>query len=112
MVGGWRSAGERIVSPITPTAGSSSRTCCPVPGWPTCPATLTPRPGRGAVFVGWLPDGRLVSVGSDGTVRVWGSDGSGPVTLEGPAGACSTSALSADGELLVTDGRGGDVLLW
>jgi hypothetical protein len=66
---------------------------------------------RGAVFVGWLPDGRLVSVGSDGTVRVWGADGE-PVTLEGPAGACTSAALSADGELLVTNGRGGDVLLW
>jgi hypothetical protein len=35
-----------------------------------------------------------------------------PVTLEGPAGTCWTAALSAAGEMLVTDGRGADVLLW
>lgn len=62
----------------------------------------------------FTPDGaRLVSIGSDKTVRVWSSDeGTPPVVLTGHADEVVALALSSDGRLAFTGSVDGGLIRW
>lgn len=50
----------------------------------------------------FLPDGRLVSVGGDGALRVWSADGTRGLSLEGDGRRLRALTVSPDGRLVVT----------
>lgn len=56
-------------------------------------------------------DGRLVSAGVDGTLRVWASDFMGATVLSGHQGSVSEIAI-LDPNLVISGGRDGTVRLW
>ena len=57
------------------------------------------------------PDGRIASVGLDGTLRVWRRDGRSVRVISQPARAVDV-AFSRDGSLLVTAGADGVARVW
>ena len=63
--------------------------------------------------VRYAPNGDLLSAAGDGTVRVWGPEGTEPrQVLRGHRGGVPAIAVSRDGGRLVSGGRDGTVRLW
>jgi WD40 repeat protein len=64
----------------------------------------------GAAFA---PDGRLATVSVDGTIRLWGTDGTMLRDVRGAAGAAlATAAFRPDGRVLAVGGQNGTVYLY
>lgn len=63
--------------------------------------------------VAFLPDGRLISVSSDRTVRIWSLDAPGnPVVLTGHADEIHALEVSPKGDVFFTGGLDGTLLQW
>jgi WD40 repeat protein len=63
--------------------------------------------------VRYAPNGDLLSAAGDGTIRVWGPEGTEPrQVLRGHRGGVLAIAVSRDGGRLVSGGRDGTVRLW
>ena len=56
---------------------------------------------RSVTSMALLPEGRLCSGGSDGTVRVWGSDWAPVRVLSGHKGAIASLACTKNGQLVI-----------
>jgi len=71
------------------------------------------QPAPGGVLAVWFaPDGRLVSVGRDATIRTWSADGK-PRGASPPVQAMLTKvAGSADGKLLIAGDYSGSLRIW
>jgi WD40 repeat protein len=62
--------------------------------------------------VQFAPDGRLVSVGRDSTIRIWGMDGK-QKSASNPSPALLTKvAVSFDGNLCIAGDFQGRLLIW
>jgi len=69
----------------------------------------TPKPGPqaygtppgGVLSVQFTPDGRLVSVGRDSTVRIWGADGKAKGASPAADALLTKVAASSDGKLAI-----------
>jgi WD40 repeat protein len=69
-------------------------------------------PPGGVLSVQFAPDGRLVSVGRDSTIRIWGMDGK-QKSASTPSPALLTKvAVSADGKLCLAGDFQGRLLIW
>ncbi len=63
--------------------------------------------------VAFLPDGRLISVSSDRTVRIWSLDAPGsPVVLSGHTDEIHALEVSPKGDVFFTGGLDGTLLQW
>jgi WD40 repeat protein/DNA-binding SARP family transcriptional activator len=58
----------------------------------------------------YLPDGRIVTAGSDQTVRIWGPRGS--VVLRGHTNEVTTVVVSPDGKRIFSTAQDGTLRLW
>jgi WD40 repeat protein len=90
-------------------------------GDPAPAAILRPADGTHALAVAISPDGRLVAVGTHGTVGVqdragtltlWDAAGKRVATLAGNAGEVAILAFSPDGTRLAAGGSDGTVRVW
>lgn len=79
---------------------------------PKPPAGTFGTPPGGVLSLQFASDGRLVSVGRDSVIRVWGMDGK-QKSAANPAPALLTKvAVSADNKLIVAGDFTGKLLLW
>jgi len=75
------------------------------------PNTFGNLPG-GVLSVQFAPDGRLISVGRDSTVRIWSADGK-PKGASPPNPALLTKvAVSSDGKLSIAGDYQGNLVIW
>jgi hypothetical protein len=75
------------------------------------PGTFGTPPG-GVLSVQFTSDGRLVSVGRDSTIRVWGMDGKQKAASTPAAALLTKVAASPDGKLTIAGDFLGHILVW
>jgi hypothetical protein len=81
-------------------------------GFPVATMTKAHQPGGGVLSVQFAPDGRLVSVGRDSTIRIWTADGKAK-SASAPAPALLTKvAVSYDSQLAIAGDFQGRLLTW
>ncbi len=66
----------------------------------------------GVLSVQFASDGRIVSVGRDSTIRVWGADGKARGASAANDGLLTKVAASADGKLAIAGDYNGKVIVW
>ncbi|MDR3703847.1 MAG: hypothetical protein P4L56_29630 [Candidatus Sulfopaludibacter sp.] len=69
-------------------------------------------PPGGVLSVQFTPDGRLVSVGRDSTIRIWGMDGKQKAASNAAPALLTKVAVSADGRLCIAGDFQGRLLIW
>ena len=69
-------------------------------------------PPGGVLSVQFAPDGRLVSVGRDSVIRIWGMDGKQKSASEPASSLLTKVAVSADGKLCIAGDFQGRLLIW
>jgi WD40 repeat protein len=68
---------------------------------------------RGPIYsINYAPDGRIVTAGQDGTVRVWPADGGEELILTGHNGETTGAAFTSDGSMVVSTGQDGSLRAW
>jgi len=68
---------------------------------------------RGAMYsLNQGADGRIVTAGADGTVRVWARRGSHSVVLVGHTNAVTGAAFTADASMVLSTSQDGTLRLW
>ena len=58
------------------------------------------------------PDGRLITGGTDRTVRIWGPRGGAPLILRGHEDEITTAVFSSDGARVLTSSQDSTLRLW
>jgi len=79
---------------------------------PKPPAGTYGTPPGGVLSVQFTSDGRLVSVGRDSTIRVWGMDGKQKGASNPAAALLTKVAASPDGKLVIAGDFQGHILIW
>ncbi len=69
-------------------------------------------PPGGVLGVQFAPDGRLVSVGRDSTIRIWGMDGKQKAASNPSPALLTKVAVSFDGNLCIAGDFQGSLLIW
>lgn len=69
-------------------------------------------PPGGVLSVQFAPDGRVVSVGRDSTIRIWGVDGKQKSTSAASPALLTKVAVSSDGKLCIAGDFQGRVIIW
>jgi WD40 repeat protein/DNA-binding SARP family transcriptional activator len=71
------------------------------------------RAHRGDVnTLAYAPDGRIVTGGTDRTVRIWDPRGGPPLVLRGHEDEITTAVVSGDGTRVLTSSQDGSLRLW
>ena len=71
------------------------------------------RAHRGDVnTLAYAPDGRIVTGGTDRTVRIWGPRGGAPLVLRGHEDEITTAVVSDDGTRVLTSSQDGTARIW
>ncbi len=71
------------------------------------------RAHRGDVnTLAYAPDGRIVTGGTDRTVRIWGPRGGEPLVLRGHRDEITTAVVSDDGTRVLTSSQDGTLRIW
>jgi WD40 repeat protein len=81
-------------------------------GWPLSTTANAHGPKRGILSLQLMPDGRLLSVGRDRTVRVWGADGKQRAAMKESPVMLTKVAAAWDGKLSAAGDYEGHVSLW
>jgi WD40 repeat protein len=69
-------------------------------------------PPGGVLSVQFTHDGRIVSVGRDSTIRIWGVDGKAKGASSAYPSLLTKVAASSDGKLVIAGDAGGRVYVW
>jgi WD40 repeat protein len=79
---------------------------------PKPPAGTYGTPPGGVLSLQFASDGRLVSVGRDSTIRVWGMDGKQKASGNPDTELLTRVAVSSDGKLAIAGDYAGNLIVW